>query len=413
VKVREVSLGRIHFFLLAFLITSLNLSEAFASARLARLPFIQRPTSSSATIVWETDVATSCSIEFGLTLDLDSRIRSRGQETRHVVELTGLKANATYYYRILGAGAPLMEVSTFQTNKDRYHPDISFVVFGDSGTGGQNQLDIAIQMLRVKPDFGLITGDIVYPSGAAEDYDKKYFSPYSDIISSVCFYPTMGNHDYRTSKGKPYLDAFVLPENNPAGTEKYYSFDYGNAHFVCIDSNLPIGGQEEIAQFEWLRMDLSSTKSLWKFVFLHHPPYSSSHRGSEMPIRERYCPLFEEYSVDIVFCGHDHCYERTIRINDFFPSKDGVIYIVTGGGGARLYNVGHNEWTAFAKKAYHFLHVNIKGRTLKLRAIDKKGKEFDTLLLDKRVARTSRAVPGLLILILSVAGAMIFRRKKQ
>jgi len=324
-----------------------------------------------------------CSVEYGTTPSFGSSIGPTDAGKRHEIKLTGLSANTKYYYRLFNADEPLTDTLTFATTKDDSDGAFSFVVFGDCGTGGERQREIADQILRVNPDFGLIAGDIIYPKGARKDYDTNYFFPYRDIISSICLFPAMGNHDYYSEDGKPYLDTFVLPANNPAHSEKYYSFDYGNAHFVCLDSDLKIGEEEEAQQFEWVKDDLSSTKKLWKFVFFHHPPYSSSRHGSEVSIRKRYCPIFGEDSVDIVFCGHDHDYERTVKIKNILPDGNGVIYIVTGGGGARLYRAGRHEWTAFSKKIHHFVNVRIDERTLTLSAIDHRGKVFDELVLNK------------------------------
>jgi len=401
-------------YLSVHLIIAVHASSVLASVQLARYPYIQCPTTSSVTMVWETDVPASCAVEYGLNPEQTLTTVVGEPAQRHVVELTGLSANTRYCYRILADNIPLTDTLSFLTSKDTAHSDFSFTVFGDSGTGNQSQMDIAHQIYRVAPDFGLITGDIVYPRGASKDYEQKYFLPYRDIISSACFFPTLGNHDYRTDGGQPYFDNFVLPTTKPDKTENYYSFDYGNAHFVCIDSNLYIDRAAERRQFEWLRNDLSSSKSQWKFVFLHHPPYSSGYHGSTMSVRKRYCPLFEQYSVDIVFCGHDHTYERTVGINEFIPNKDGVIYIVTGGGGARLYNVGHSEWTAFAKKTFHFLHVKIRGKRLELQAIDSDGKDFDHLILEKYESESAKTKPRILLPALAVAvmvGVNIFGKR--
>jgi len=371
------------FFLLSALLVTVSpgYSQA-APPTLTRAPYIQRPTTSSVTVVWETDAPAICSVEHGPTpeMNLETRETSRGK--RHEVELTGLRPGAEYYYRIVVKGVPLAPRKAFRTNKDESQADFSFVVFGDTGTGGAMQKKMAAQMLRAAPDFGLHTGDVVYPAGEAKDYEGKYFQPYQDMISSICVYPTPGNHDYRTDAGRPYFDAFSLPANNPADSEKYYSFDYANAHIVSLDSNLPIGGMREQEQFEWLKRDLAATRKLWKFVFLHHPPYSHSNHGSSTPVRNRYSPLFERHAVDIVFSGHDHNYQRTVQINES-SRGGGVIYIVTGGGGAGLYDVGRSEWTAFARKTYNFVSVSVKGSALTLSAIDDEGKVFDGLSLGK------------------------------
>jgi 3',5'-cyclic AMP phosphodiesterase CpdA len=133
-------------------------------------------------------------------------------------------------------------------------------------------------------------------------------------------------------------------------------------------------------QRKWLNNELrfltSDTTIHWIFVNMHRPPYSSGSHGSDIKVREAWCPIFEEYGVDIVFCGHDHSYERTKEIN-------GVIYIVCAGGGAPLYDVGKNEWTAYSEKTHHFCLVKVKERELLLKAIKVDGSVFDSLRIKK------------------------------
>ena len=229
-KTRKTAVGGL--LILAALLASVFAapSQAVAETRLRRFPYVQLVTTSSITIMWKTDSAASCVVEYGLTPEMGSRKEAAGSGRRHKAELTGLEANSVYHYRALADGVPLMEPATFRTAKNE--SDFSFAVVGDSGTGKKAQKDVAARMLDAKPDFVLHTGDVVYPSGAAKDYEAKFFLPYKDLLSSVCFYPTLGNHDYRTKRGQPYLDVFALPANNPARSERYYSFDYANAHFV-------------------------------------------------------------------------------------------------------------------------------------------------------------------------------------
>jgi hypothetical protein len=114
---------------------------------------------------------------------------------------------------------------------------------------------------------------------------------------------------------------------------------------------------------------------------MHYPPYSAGSHGSDMIIRDRYSPLFEEFSVDMVFSGHDHNYQRTVPLARAAPAEDGVTYIVTGGGGAPLYDMDSVDWTAVTRKAHHFVLIKIVGNSLRLSAIDSKGEVFDELAL--------------------------------
>ena len=121
-------------------------------------------------------------------------------------------------------------------------------------------------------------------------------------------FPTPGNHEYVTNQGQPYLDNFYLPANNPEGTERYYSFDWGPVHFVSLDSNCAIGLASPdrctlAAQKSWVAQDLAATQRPWKVAFFHHPPWSSGEHGSQLTMRREFGPLFEQYGVDLVLTG--------------------------------------------------------------------------------------------------------------
>jgi hypothetical protein len=107
---------------------------------------------------------------------------------------------------------------------------------------------------------------------------RIFFTPYGATLRSTPFFPVIGNHDYHTSSGQPYLDAFYLPTAN-SGFERWYSFDHGKVHFIGLDSNSTSG-----TQTAWLRSDLAAARAnsaKWIFVTLHHPGYSS---GAPRPL---------------------------------------------------------------------------------------------------------------------------------
>ena len=166
-----------------------------------------------------------------------------------------------------------------------------------------------------------------------------------------------GNHEYVTNQAQPYLDNIYLPANNPADTERYYSFDWGPVHFVALDSNCAMGlasrgSLHAAAQKSWAAADLAATKQPWKVVFFHHPPWSSGEHGSQLTMRRDFGPLFEQYGVDIVLTGHDHDYERSKAMvgDGVAPSGTrGVVYWVVGSGGASLrsFPIAQPSWTAY------------------------------------------------------------------
>jgi 3',5'-cyclic AMP phosphodiesterase CpdA len=188
-------------------------------------------------------------------------------------------------------------------------------------------------------------------------------------MRSFALYPVAGNHDYETQRAAPFLQSFVLPENGDA--ERWYSFDWGDVHFVALDTE-QIGS----SQARWLDADLMQTRLPWTIVVGHRPPFSSGSHGSSSEFRKHFVPVLEKYQVPLVLSGHDHDYERTKVMN-------GVTYVVTGGGGHGTRPVGRNSFTAFSEQVIHFVFVEVEGSRMVVHAIDGVGREFDQAVIDR------------------------------
>jgi predicted phosphodiesterase len=301
--------------------------------------------------------------------------------TTCAVAVTGLQRGVQYAYRPLADGAALTTESTFKVG----HPGqpYTFLVVGDSGDGGSDQMKIRDRLVATPADFIVHTGDMIYDDGEAADFDPKFFKPYAALIRKLVLWPCLGNHDVRTSSGQPWRDAFYTPANNAAKSENYYSFDYANAHVVVLNSNSSTSPGSN--QYEFLEDDLAASTAQWKFVSFHHTIYSSSHHGSDTDIRSDLVPLFDKYGVDVVFMGHDHSYERTkpMRANKVVTGP-GTVYVTTGGGGRDLYDIeDSNSFTAFAESAFHFTRATVAGNRLTLQMIRASGAVGDTATITK------------------------------
>ena len=343
-----------------------------AGVTLTRGPYLQSVTGTSAIVIWQTAAPGSSRVEYGVG-GYTASIDLPDPTVEHVITLTDLITGTEVIYRVSTDGVELASGS-FRTAAA---PDQSFTfaVIGDSGTGSTGQVAVADRMVALDPQLVLHTGDVVYPDGQAAGYDPFFFNPYQTLAKRAPIYPTLGNHDYHSQSGQPYLDAFYLPHNNPAQTERYYSFDWGNAHFTALDFNTG----PDAAQLDWLKNDLASTDKPWKFVFYHQAIYSSGPHGHEDWVtakRALLAPIFEQYKVDVVFNGHDHDYERTQPIN-------GVLYIVSGGGGGPLYQVNPQSFSAYAETTYHTVLATLDGCTLTLQAVKPDGTIFDATTLSK------------------------------
>ena len=352
---------------------------------LKRGPYVQAGDTETMLVIWQTFPVTGGAVEFGLTDALGMRIEAGDFGTTHSLLLRGLQPNTYYYYRVLDGDRPLSEIARFHTNHAPNDTDFSFLVLGDSGFGSRHMFYVAELVNASAASFGLHTGDVVYRAGEEQFYDARFFYPFAQFLATNVMYPSLGNHDLLTDDGAAYLRNFYLPENNMEGTERYYSFDYGHAHFVALDTNQSSGPGS--AQRTWLEQDLATSTKPWKFVFFHHPPYSAgiSIEGDQRlvlensRIRRDFVPLFEAFGVNIVFSGHSHSYERTFPIlqNQAFDQEQepdyvnpsGPVYIVTGGGGGPLTALEPRSLNARAIAAYHFVEISLSNKELIGRAV--------------------------------------------
>jgi predicted phosphodiesterase len=339
-----------------------------------RGPYVQGVTASSAVICWVSQHPGSGVVEYGKTPELGCKETDPRVRRRHVVALAALDPGSTYHYRVEGVGGS--SSGCFRTAPVGDDSRFSFAVVGDSGSGGKGQLAVAALLERLRPDLVLHTGDVVYPAGQERHYDRRFFAPYRNLIKTVPLFPVLGNHDVRKGNGAAFLENFHPPLGSPGSTKRYYSFDWGNTHFVALDSELYHGdrGSNPEEQRDFLERDLATTRKRWKVAFLHRSPYGSSRHGGDEKVREDLEPLFVKHGADLVFSGHDHVYERTVPIT-------GVTYVVSGGGGRRLYPAGNGELTASSVSAHHAVVVRVSSSRLLLETLEVGGKVVDRLEL--------------------------------
>jgi hypothetical protein len=392
------------------------LTTVDAQVGLLVYPYLGETTATSVVISWATDSTGDSEVRYSLDQSYSNVVAAINStydgKYWHSATITGLMADTTYYYKVYTAGedvTPWLEI-TFTTAPEPTATGFTFVALGDSRPWGVSlppspgALDVAAEMDQHSFDLALHTGDIPNSGGICSgddsswnQYIRAYFDVYQESMGDTPFYPSVGNHELNGGSCgyQGYTDVYYLPGNAPSGDEEeYYSFDWGNAHFVALDTNQDYSAGS--AQYNWLVNDLQTSTQPWKFVFFHHPAYSSGAHGSTGGVQTHLVPIFETYGVDVVLNGHDHHYERTCSILDgtCTTSQDGgVVYVVTGGGGAPLYPVGSNWFTAYCNSLYHFLRVEVNDCWLRLDAIDTSGNVFDSYEIDRCVSPTATPTP--------------------
>lgn len=290
---------------------------------------------------------------------------------RHTVQLTGLNPGTRYYYAIYND-------STFAEGDDADHTFRTFPtagteehirawVIGDFGKGNDKQVRVrqAYEGFdSVETDLWLWMGDNVYDNGLESEYLAKVFDSvwgYRDMMKHLPFEPCPGNHDYNTispiqnpqpplTHTGPYFDFVDVYQNAEAGGlasghELFYSFDYGNTHFVSLNSELGslynssddwigtylFGSFNGSPMTQWLHADLTANTKPWVVVYFHQPPYTDgSHDANSFwevhmkAMRENFAEIWEQYGVDLVLCGHSHVYERSYLVQGAYGNASNI-----------------------------------------------------------------------------------------
>ena len=323
---------------------------------LLRGPYLQIGTPESAVLRWRTDQAVSSRVEYGDDpANLSFSVEDLTLRTDHEINLTGLLTDFKYFYSVgtntgvlAGANSSHFFVTSPAVGTT---PPIRIWAIGDSGTADSSAASVrsaySSYAAGVETDVWLMLGDNAYGSGTDTEYQQAVFDMYPRFLRNTFLWPTLGNHDTLTAGNPglfPYFDIFSLPTGGeagglPSGTEAYYSFDYGNVHFVCLDSassDPSVGGP----MMDWLEADLGSTTQRWILAFWHHPPYSKGSHDSDsetklVDMRENALPILESAGVDLVLSGHSHGYERSFLLNGHYGTSDTLVpgMILDGGDG--------------------------------------------------------------------------------
>ncbi|MCL4435095.1 MAG: purple acid phosphatase [Thaumarchaeota archaeon] len=345
-------------------------------------------------VVWKTGGTTNSSVvEYGTSAEYSSQAMGSAYTypgsagVLHRVRMYGLTPGTTYHYRVGDPVGGWSADHTFRTAPVDGR-NFTFTAIADQGTTKYSVKNVEMAS-TLNSSFNLIAGDLSYSTGSQGTWDK-WFNIIEPMASNALYLPSIGNHEIDANVGgnlSLYLNQFVLP-----GNEQWYSFNWGNAHFVSLYVSPYAEGTAP--QYAWLAQDLEAASKNprinWIIVYLHFPPYSSGRYANLLSLRSNLTPILDLYHVDVVLTGHDHNYQRTYPIYngtqtsnafDRYVDPKGTIYAVTGGGGESLYQFSQPAptWSAQRAAVYEFVKISIEGNRLHYQAI----KTEDGMVLDE------------------------------
>ena len=328
---------------------------ACASAKSEKLvggPLVVNVGHRSATVVW---VMQDSEVKLGSFPGLYTKISPSLHAEK--TSFTNLQPGKKYYYAVTGHDDATGYFKTAPLGRSKF----MFVVYGDTRTRHAVHQRVVNAISKTNPDFIIHTGDLV-ANGKDTAYWPLFFSIEKELLRKTVIYPVLGNHERNS---RDFYEFFDLKT-------PYYSFDWGSAHFTMLNSDVGNAALSEEAkqqfrdeQTRWMEDDLAAhQKADFRFVVMHHPPFTAiKGRQGKNKYSLSLVPDFEKYHVTVAFCGHDHGYQHHL--------KNGVHYIITGGGGAPLYsmNAPIKGVTIKTAKIENFVRVNIDGAKAHIEAI--------------------------------------------
>lgn len=339
---------RLQSVLVACGVAALLCAPQLRAATLSRGPYLQNGTTTNILVRWRTVEPSPGQVRFGLRENaLVWTVQDLNSGINHTLALTNLAPGTRYYYSI-GTGTEELAGGPgchFSTAPSRAKPTRIWAI-GDAGTSNQPLFPGYVQNQRGvrdayysytagrDTDVMLLLGDNAYGNGTDPEYQVTYFQFYPDLIRTTVAWAAIGNHDVQApSDAYTMLDIFSMPTQGeaggvPSGNQHYYSFNYGNIHFVCLDSEIsrrdPAG-----PMLTWLASDLAANTNDWLIAYWHSPPYTKGSHDSDfeshlVDMRTYAVPILESYGVDLVLCGHSHNYERSYLLNGHY-GKTGTL----------------------------------------------------------------------------------------
>ena len=323
---------------------------------------VAQDNSTSRTIMWQSDNSEADAvIEYRLegaeksqTIGATDKAFTDDGSTTYIHEatLTGLTPNTKYEYRV-GYGT--------DRRSDWYRLETAgasvydVLIYPDSQSGDYSQWEEIVKSSALRnPRTALYIsmGDLVDNGEQAYQW-RTWLNSIKPLSANVPLATTLGNHemytlDWKMREPYAYLNYFAVPPNgNEIFNRRYYSYDFGDVHYIVLDTMLYESNHEDNhdthhpdlydVQIQWLRQDLTANTKKWTVVLMHRDPfqYAFDRPGANRAVGfddegVLFMPIFDEFNVDLVLSAHLHSYRNRGHVRNFDRDLSGPLYILTG-----------------------------------------------------------------------------------
>ena len=380
---------------------------------------VAQDNSTSRTIMWQSDSSEADAvIEYRLagsentqTIGATDKVFTDNGSTTYIHEatLSGLTPNTKYEYRVGYSNDRRSDWYSLETAGASVY---DVLIYPDSQSGDYSQWEEIVKSSALRnPRTALYIsmGDLV--DNGEQDYQwRTWLNSIRPLSATVPLATTLGNHemytlDWKMREPYAYLNYFDVPPNgNEIFNRRYYSYDFGDVHYVVLDTQLYESNHEDNhdthhpdlydVQVQLLRQDLAANTKKWTVVLMHRDPfqYAFNRPGANRDVGFNeegvlFMPIFDEFNVDLVLSAHLHSYRNRGHVRNFDRDASGPLYILTGiAGDARRPNWKEHPLDVYVapdREKNNYMTMTVTPNKLIVKAFLPDGTQLDESLIEK------------------------------
>ena len=380
---------------------------------------VAKDNSTSRTIMWQSDSSEPDAViayrlvgsdDIKTLSATDTAFTDDGSTTYiHEGTITDLTPDTKYEYRV---GYSTDRRSDWYSLETAGAGEYEVLIYPDSQSGDYSGWEQVVKnSAKRNPGAALYIsmGDLVDNGEQAYQW-RTWLDSIKPLSARIPLAPTLGNHemytlDWKMREPRAYLNYFDVPSNgNTTFDRHYYSYDYGDVHYVVLDTQLYESTHEDNhdvhhpdlddVQVQWLRQDLASNTKKWTVVLMHRDPfqYAFNRPGASRAAGfdeegVLFMPIFDEFNVDLVLSAHLHSYRNRGHVRNFERDASGPLYILTGiAGDARRPNWQQHPLDVYVapdREKNNYMTMTVTPNRLVVRAFLADGTQIDESVIEK------------------------------